>query len=261
MALGAFLAGMVVGRSEYSLRAASDALPMRDAFAVLFFVSVGMLFDPSALLDAPALIARRAGDRAGRQAARRAGRSCGRCGYPFGVGADRRGRPGADRRVLVHPLDARPRAGPADAGRDQHAGGGVDRLDRRQPAALPRDRADRAMAAGAADACGRASTARRRRAGRRPQDQPHVARRRRATAPWSSATARPAAPSSRLLRENGIAPTVVELNIETVRALRDAGIDAVYGDATRPETLEAAGVAASAKPDPRRRPAWPTAPR
>ncbi len=46
MALGAFLAGMVVGRSDYSLRAASEALPMRDAFAVLFFVSVGMLLDP-----------------------------------------------------------------------------------------------------------------------------------------------------------------------------------------------------------------------
>ena len=46
MALGAFLAGLVVGRSEFSVRAASDALPMRDAFAVLFFVSVGMLFDP-----------------------------------------------------------------------------------------------------------------------------------------------------------------------------------------------------------------------
>ena len=57
MALGAFLAGMVVGRSEFSLRAAADALPMRDAFAVLFFVSVGMLFDPAALLAAPALVA------------------------------------------------------------------------------------------------------------------------------------------------------------------------------------------------------------
>jgi CPA2 family monovalent cation:H+ antiporter-2 len=55
MALGAFLAGMVVGRSQYSLRAASDALPMRDAFAVLFFVSVGMLLDPGALLQAPGL--------------------------------------------------------------------------------------------------------------------------------------------------------------------------------------------------------------
>jgi CPA2 family monovalent cation:H+ antiporter-2 len=42
MALGAFLAGMVVGRTDYSLRAASEALPMRDAFAVLFFVSIGL---------------------------------------------------------------------------------------------------------------------------------------------------------------------------------------------------------------------------
>lgn len=49
MALGAFLAGMIVGQSEFSARAASDALPMRDAFAVLFFVSVGMLFDPRAV--------------------------------------------------------------------------------------------------------------------------------------------------------------------------------------------------------------------
>lgn len=57
MALGAFLAGMIVGRSEYSLRAAAEALPMRDAFAVLFFVSVGMLFDPAFLLARPGLIA------------------------------------------------------------------------------------------------------------------------------------------------------------------------------------------------------------
>src|SRR5439155_26770897 len=57
MALGAFLAGMVVGRSDFSVRAATEALPMRDAFAVLFFVSVGMLFDPAALLKAPGLAA------------------------------------------------------------------------------------------------------------------------------------------------------------------------------------------------------------
>jgi CPA2 family monovalent cation:H+ antiporter-2 len=56
MALGAFLAGMVVGQSEFSFRAASDALPMRDAFAVLFFVSVGMLFDPAALMKSPYLL-------------------------------------------------------------------------------------------------------------------------------------------------------------------------------------------------------------
>jgi CPA2 family monovalent cation:H+ antiporter-2 len=57
MALGAFLAGLVVGRSQYSLRAATEALPMRDAFAVLFFVSVGMLFNIHSLLESPALIA------------------------------------------------------------------------------------------------------------------------------------------------------------------------------------------------------------
>jgi CPA2 family monovalent cation:H+ antiporter-2 len=56
MALGAFLAGMVVGRSDFSLRAASEALPMRDAFAVLFFVSVGMLFNPYYLWESPYLI-------------------------------------------------------------------------------------------------------------------------------------------------------------------------------------------------------------
>jgi monovalent cation:H+ antiporter-2, CPA2 family len=56
MALGAFLAGMVVGQTEVSHRAAADALPMRDAFAVLFFVSVGMLFDPSVLLEQPLLL-------------------------------------------------------------------------------------------------------------------------------------------------------------------------------------------------------------
>ena len=53
MALGAFLAGMVVGQSEFSSRAASEALPMRDAFAVLFFVSVGMLFNPHILIEQP----------------------------------------------------------------------------------------------------------------------------------------------------------------------------------------------------------------
>jgi CPA2 family monovalent cation:H+ antiporter-2 len=53
MELGAFLAGLAVGRSEFAARAAADALPMRDAFAVLFFVSVGMLFDPRSIVQAP----------------------------------------------------------------------------------------------------------------------------------------------------------------------------------------------------------------
>ena len=52
-ALGAFLAGAVVGESDMSHQAAADALPLRDAFAVLFFVSVGMLLDPAYLVAHP----------------------------------------------------------------------------------------------------------------------------------------------------------------------------------------------------------------
>ncbi|WP_323639285.1 YbaL family putative K(+) efflux transporter [Pectobacterium polonicum] len=52
-ALGAFFAGVVLNESELSQRAAHDTLPLRDAFAVLFFVSVGMLFDPMILLNDP----------------------------------------------------------------------------------------------------------------------------------------------------------------------------------------------------------------
>jgi CPA2 family monovalent cation:H+ antiporter-2 len=56
VALGAFLAGLVVAQSPVSHHAAADALPMSDAFAVLFFVSVGMLFDPFFILDRPDLV-------------------------------------------------------------------------------------------------------------------------------------------------------------------------------------------------------------
>jgi monovalent cation:H+ antiporter-2, CPA2 family len=52
-ALGAFFAGMVMRESEFSHRAAEESLPLREAFAVLFFVSVGMLFDPMVLVEQP----------------------------------------------------------------------------------------------------------------------------------------------------------------------------------------------------------------
>ncbi len=52
-ALGAFFAGMVMRESEFSHRAAEESLPLRDAFSVLFFVSVGMLFDPTILAEQP----------------------------------------------------------------------------------------------------------------------------------------------------------------------------------------------------------------
>ncbi|PZW45551.1 YbaL family putative K(+) efflux transporter [Pseudomonas sp. URMO17WK12:I2] len=55
-ALGAFFAGMILNESEYSHKAAEDSLPLRDAFAVLFFVSVGMLFNPAILLEQPLLV-------------------------------------------------------------------------------------------------------------------------------------------------------------------------------------------------------------
>ena len=57
VALGAFLAGIVVAQSPVSHQAAADALPMRDAFSVIFFVSVGMLFDPSFIFREPAMVA------------------------------------------------------------------------------------------------------------------------------------------------------------------------------------------------------------
>ena len=55
-ALGAFFAGMMLRESDLSHRAAEESLPLRDAFAVLFFVSVGMLFDPSIVLREPVLL-------------------------------------------------------------------------------------------------------------------------------------------------------------------------------------------------------------
>ncbi|NDE91162.1 MAG: Kef family K(+) transporter [Alphaproteobacteria bacterium] len=52
-ALGAFFAGMILSESELSQRAAEETLPLRDAFAVLFFVSVGMLFNPAVIINHP----------------------------------------------------------------------------------------------------------------------------------------------------------------------------------------------------------------
>ena len=107
-ALGAFFAGMVLSESELSQRAAEESLPLRDAFAVLFFVSVGMLFDPSVLIA-------RAAAAAGALLVVMVGRPCVGRRHAAAVRlsarrrADDRRRPGADRRVLVHPRRARHR--------------------------------------------------------------------------------------------------------------------------------------------------------
>ncbi|MEY4708542.1 MAG: hypothetical protein RJB58_2265 [Pseudomonadota bacterium] len=57
IALGAFFAGMILAGSQLSQRAAEESLPLRDAFAVLFFVSVGMLFNPRVVLEEPVALA------------------------------------------------------------------------------------------------------------------------------------------------------------------------------------------------------------
>ena len=157
MALGAFLAGMVVGRSDYSLRAASDALPMRDAFAVLFFVSVGMLLDPASLFDAPWFLA-------GTLAIVLIANPLVAFAIMWALaaavqdGGDGGGCARADRRVLLHPLDPRPRARPAHARGDQYPGRGVDRVDHRQSGPVPDDRSDRQLGGAPAAACAATST-------------------------------------------------------------------------------------------------------
>ncbi len=243
MALGAFLAGMVVGRSEYSLRAASEALPMRDAFAVLFFVSVGMLLEPGALWDAPGLVA----------------------GALLVVLV---GKP-VVALLIVWAMRYPPRTALtvaialAQIGEFSFILATLGReLGVLTPAAtnvlvatsivsivlnplLYRiiERVDRWLAArpGLGRRLDRSLTA--------PLD---------AGAPRTHASAAPGyravvvgfGPTGRtvvnLLGANRIEPTVIDLNLETVRAAREAGIAAVYGDATRPETLAAAGVPAAA---------------
>jgi len=239
MALGAFLAGMVVGRSEFSLRAASDALPMRDAFAVLFFVSVGMLLEPGYLLAAPGLIA-----------ATLAVVLLGKplialltvrvLGYPFRTAltiAIALGQIG-EFSFILSTLGRELEILPAAATNTLVAASIVsivvnpllyraiepaDRWVAARPA-LARLLNPRVVEPGATAA----------------PPRPAASPRHRAVVIGYGPTGRTVV---RLLRDNEVTPTVVELNLDTLRELRDQDTDAVYGDATRPETLAAAGVA------------------
>jgi K+:H+ antiporter len=241
MALGAFLAGMVVGKSEFSQRAASEALPLRDAFAVLFFVSVGMLLDPLHVLAAPVLVTTTlAVVLVGKPLAAVA--IVALLGYPprvaLGV-AVALGQIGEFSFLL------------AALGRDLgllneagvHTIVAVAIVSITINPLLYRlvDRADAWLA-------------------RHPRVRAALESRVRAGSPPGAgeAAAAPAGPAhraivvgygpvgqnvARLLRENSIAVTVVELNLDTVRRLRAEGVAAVYGDAAQRETLEEAGVA------------------
>jgi CPA2 family monovalent cation:H+ antiporter-2 len=242
MALGAFLAGMVVARSQYSLRAASDALPMRDAFAVLFFVSVGMLLDPGYLLEAPGLII-------GALAVVLLGKplmalaivwamryplkvaltvavalaqigefsfilsTIGRELGIFTIAATNTLVAASMVSIVLNPLLYRA-VGPTE--RWLAASPRLWKLTNRA-ASQPIDQGTPGSAR-AADTVHRAVVV-----GYGPTGRTVV----------------------RLLRDNQIEPTVVELNMESVRQLQSEGIDAVYGDATRPEILAAAKVASA----------------
>jgi len=240
MALGAFLAGMVVGRSEYSLRAASDALPMRDAFAVLFFVSVGMLLDPGSLVEAPGLVI-------GAVAVVLLGKPLvallivWAMRYPFKV-------------ALTVAIAL------AQIGEFSFILSTIGReLGILTAAATNTLVATSIISIVLNPLLYRAIEPAERWIASRPRLSELLNR----AAPTSidvaaSRTVRTAAPSHRavvvgygptgrtvirLLRENGIEPTVVELNMEAVRELGQGGVEAIYGDATRPDTLAGAGVA------------------
>ena len=235
MALGAFLAGLVVGRSDYSLRAASEALPMRDAFAVLFFVAVGMLLSPGYLLEAPGLIL-----------ATLAVVMIGKplialvivrlLGYPFKVAlsiAVALSQIG-EFSFILSSLGRELNILPPEATNTLVAASivsivfnpilyrAVPHIDR-WAAAHPRLRKllNPPLREGATGA-----------AVERKVDPS-----RRAVVIGYGPTGRTVV---RLLRDNGIVPAVIELNMDTVRRLREHGIDAVYGDATKRDTLEAA---------------------
>lgn len=239
MALGAFLAGMIVGRSDYSLRAASEALPMRDAFAVLFFVSVGMLLDPGALIASPGLLIGALGVvligkplvalllvwamKYPFRAALTVAIALAQIGeFSFilaTIGRDLGVLTTAATNVLVaasiasiilNPLAYRT-IRPIERWLSAHPRLGA--LVNRE-STIPSDTNTRGTS--------------------RTGDPAH-----RAVVIGFGPTGRTVV---RLLRDNGIAPTVIELNMDAVRALRDDGVDAIYGDATRPETLEAAGI-------------------
>jgi CPA2 family monovalent cation:H+ antiporter-2 len=227
MALGAFLAGMVVGQSEFSSRAASEALPMRDAFAVLFFVSMGMLFDPSQLVPNAGLIAAT-------------------------VAVILVGKPlAALLVVLLLRYPARTAMTVAIALAQIGEFSFILAALARQLGVLP-EQATQALVAAAivsitinpilfrlVEPATRWLASKVSRLGGPPLDQPHH------SAPAQRSIVIGYGPVGstlvRLLRENGLEPTVIDLNHETVKQLRQDGVRAVYGDASQREILEQAG--------------------
>jgi monovalent cation:H+ antiporter-2, CPA2 family len=228
MALGAFLAGMVVGQSEFSSRAASEALPMRDAFAVLFFVSVGMLFDPSQFAANLGLTAAT-------------------------LAVVLVGKPLAALLVVLllrHPAKTAVSVAIALAQIGEFSF--ILATLGRQLDILP-ERAMQALVAASivsitlnpllfslVEPVARRLSARPARGSEAHADEP------RGDEPAHRTIVVGYGPVgrtlARLLRENELTATIIELNLETVRQLQAEGIRAIYGDASQSEILVEAGV-------------------
>ncbi|AWM37645.1 Inner membrane protein YbaL [Gemmata obscuriglobus] len=238
MALGAFLAGMVVGRSEFSVRAATEALPMRDAFAVLFFISVGMLFEPAFLLKAPGLVAATAAIVMIATPVTTFALVLAR-GYPVrvalgvGLALAQIGEFSFIVAAAGKSLNVLPEAATQVLVVVAIGTISVSPLVYRLAGLLER------WAAGRPRLWALLTARTRERLGSGPEPVPANAE------PAYRAVVVGYGPVGRtvcrLLRENGIEPTVVELNVDTVKQLRAEGVRAVYGDATHPNTLKEAG--------------------
>jgi CPA2 family monovalent cation:H+ antiporter-2 len=229
MALGAFLAGMVVGRSDYSLRAASDALPMREAFAVLFFVSVGMLLDPRGVLESPVLVVSAllivlVGKPLVAIAVVLLLRYPMRVALAIGVALAQIGEFSFILAALGQQLGLLPAAAMNTIVATSIVSIVLNPLLYRMVPAVARDSGRAAATPGESTVSPAPSPAHR------------------AVIVGYGPTGRAL---TRLLRDNGIEPTVIELNMETVRALRDGGVRAVYGEAARRDVLQEAGVGAA----------------
>jgi CPA2 family monovalent cation:H+ antiporter-2 len=230
MPLGAFLAGMIVGRSEFSMRAASEALPMRDAFAVIFFVSIGMLLDPTTLLDSPValaaalgivLVAKPAAALAILLALGHPSRTALPVAFSLaqigefsfilaGLGAQLGVMPDEAIDTLVATAIVSITLNPLL----YRSVGAVERWLARSHPAIAGAEVDEAVGA---DTAAESAIV----VGYGPVGQT----------------------VTELLLDNGIVPTVIELNLDTVRRLRTFDVRAVYGDAARPEVLAEAGIA------------------
>jgi len=229
MALGAFLAGLVVGRSEFSVRAAADALPMRDAFAVLFFVSVGMLLDPGVLLAAPGMVAATlAVTLVGKPLAAfvivKLMRYPLRTALSVSVALAQIGEFSFIVATLGNAIGVLPVSATNTLVGAAIVSITLNPLLFRAIEPIDRWLARRRQVAPAAEAA----------AVRTPISDAH-----RAVIVGYGPVGRTVA---RLLRDNEIAPTLIEMNVDTVRTLRDEGVDAIHGDASHPSVLAAARV-------------------